>query len=173
MGSEVLLSGAVKIYSGRRGRNAGRGWRPVTTSIWTLLGEEYYTEDGVRITHSETIEKEMILASTLGQAPKRTAEAHTLAVNLMDAKIETKAILSGNAVTTVVATSSQIGTVQVALKRGHYVKEYALMMRGTAPYVLDDPEDENALSYYLPQVYVMSVGEYIKHKRAEVLACRV
>ena len=73
----------------------------------------------MRITHSETIEKEMILASTLGQAPKRTAEAHTLAVNLMDAKIETKAILSGNAVTTVVATSSQIGTVQVALKRGH------------------------------------------------------
>ena len=38
MGSEVLLSGAVKIYLGDVGATPDEVGDPVTTSIWTLLG---------------------------------------------------------------------------------------------------------------------------------------
>lgn len=119
---------------------------------WTLIGtsgDENYSEDGVTVTHSQTIEQARPAGSTGPRKAWRTGEDLTIALVLWDITPEQyAAALNGNEVTTTAAGSGTAGTKKIGLSRGHEVTCYALLARGTSP-----EGDGFAAQYEVPRCY--------------------
>ena len=168
MGTEKILSGPITIYSGAVAATAPDVDETPSTSIWTLLGEEFYDEDGVSVSFSETIEMEMILKSTMGQKAFRTAEEKSLTVNIKDMTVETLSrIMNNNAITDTAAASGVPGTKAMNLQRGLTVTELGLLLRGFSPY--DTGGNNWGMQFWVPRCYVSELGEFTFTKTATIL----
>jgi hypothetical protein len=105
---------------------------------WTLvgtLGSREYAEDGVTITHEETVEDFRGLGSTGILKSFRTEEGHMLSFSLVDLTLEQyRQRLNFNVVSQVAASAGVAGYRSVALYKGLEVVERALLIRGVSPY---------------------------------------
>lgn len=119
---------------------------------WTLLGTNdtrSQDEDGVTLTHEQTVNEIRAAGSTGPLKAARTEEGLVIAFNLMDLTLEAYSYaLNGNEVTETAPGAGTAGTVEIGLSRGFLVREFALMLRGPSAY------DEALLAQYeVPRAY--------------------
>jgi hypothetical protein len=109
----------------------GGSWTKVGTS-----GDLNYTEDGVTITHSQSVELWRALGSAGPRKAFRGEEELRIAMVLADVTLEQYAhALNYNAVTTVAAGVGTAGYKKLGLSRGLDVVQRALLVRGSgSPY---------------------------------------
>lgn len=103
-------------------------------AAWVQVGEsgdENYTDDGVTVDLSQTIETFIGAGGTLPKKAWRTEESVDLGVNLADMRLEQLAfVLNDNTVT----EDATDGFRSIPLLRGVDVTEYALLARGVSAY---------------------------------------
>lgn len=105
-------------------------WKLVGTS-----GDENYSEDGVTIQHSQTINKVRTAGTVGARKAMRDSEDMMISLTLYDMSLEQYALaLNGNAVETTAAGIGTAGFKTLGLSRGEEVTVYALLARGPSPY---------------------------------------
>lgn len=110
----------------------GVSWTKVGTS-----GDLNYGEDGVTITHNQTVEMWRALGSTGPRKALRTEEELHVSLVLHDLTLEQYALaMNNNTVTTTAAGTGTPGTKKIGLSRGLTVPQRALLIRGVggSPY---------------------------------------
>jgi len=135
---------------------------PVTTTFpyaddapagdWKLFGtngKDNYSEDGVTITHEQTINQIRTLGSTGPKKVSRPSENLTMALILQDLSAEQYGkVLNGVTVTDVAAASGTPGTKDILFRMGLAVTTFALLCKGASPY-----GDGWSMQYQVPIVY--------------------
>ena len=126
----------------------GAGWTKLGTS-----GTRSMSEDGVKITHSQKIERDnfRMLGSTGPRKAVRTSEDLTIEFTLVDVSLEMYA--EALAVGAYEDTSEDVikedgANKEMGLYRGIDVKEVALLVRGPSPYV-----DGQYMQFEVPRVF--------------------
>lgn len=109
------------------------------TSDWTKVGTSgdlNYTEDGVTITHSQSVELWRALGSTGPRKAFRGEEELRIALTLADLTLEQYAnAMNYNTVTTTPQAMGAAGYKSLGLSRGLAVAQRALLIRGNgSPY---------------------------------------
>lgn len=119
---------------------------------WTLLGTNgkfNYSEDGVVITHGQTISAHRTLGSTGPVKAARTEEELMIAFTLEDVSMEQYAkVLNGVSVSTTAAGAGTPGYKDITLRQGLNVNTYAMLIKGPSPY-----GDSWHLQFQIPRVF--------------------
>lgn len=123
-------------------------------------GDKNYSEDGVTVAHSQSIEQARP-AGTVGPVKAwRTEEDLMISLTLWDITLEQYATaLNAAAVTTTAAGEGTAGFKKLGLSQGQEVATYALLARGISPY-----GDSYAAQYEVPRCYQSGNAEpaYLK-----------
>jgi hypothetical protein len=123
-------------------------------ATWKLLGKNgtrSQTEDGVTVSHEQTLQAFRTNGSTGAVKVTRPEEAQTVTMALEDLTIETYAQILGNAFSQQEAAAGVAGVRSVNLHRGMTVKTMSLLIRGPSPYL----DGQNA-QYQIPRCYESS-----------------
>lgn len=124
----------------------------VPSTPWVLVGtsgDRSQNEEGVTVTHNQTLNKVRTGGSTGAVKAFRTEEDLMFRLTLLDVSLEQyRLALNNNALTTVAAGSGTIGTKTVGLSRGRNVTTYALLVRGVSPY-----GNGFTMQYQVPRCY--------------------
>ncbi len=114
---------------------------------WQLIGksgDRNYSEDGVTVSHSQTVELIRTLGSTGPRKASRTEEILSIAFTLFDMTLEQyRLAINLNAVAVTAAGGGTAGFKTLQLYRGVSVATHALLLRGTA-----SPEGDGWNSQY-------------------------
>lgn len=114
-----------------------------------LSGKKSYSDDGVSVAHSQSINKIRGAGSVGGRKALRTEEDMGITVTLWDNTLEAYALaLSGEAPTTTAAGVGTAGFKEIGLSRGEEVKQFALLARGKSAY-----DEAMAAQYEVPRCY--------------------
>jgi len=133
----------------------GGGWTKVGTN-----GNKNISEDGVTVSHEESIEEFRMLGATGPIKASRTSEGLSVSFMLHDITLEQyRAALGFNALTTVAAASGTAGYKWAGLAKALDVAERAVLIRGPSPY-----GDSWNLQYQVPRAYVRSEAEVVYQK---------
>jgi hypothetical protein len=139
---------------------------------WALLGTNgtrSQDEDGLTLTHGQTVNDVRAAGSTGPIKAFRAEEELVIAFNLMDLTLETYAmVLNGATVADVAPGAGALGTRTIGLSRGFGVEEFAMLMRlADGPYGPDLPAQ-----YEVPRVYesASAAPQFTKGQPA-ILAC--
>lgn len=121
---------------------------------WTKLGtsgSDNYNEDGVTVTHEQTIEAFRALGTTGNRKAWRTEEAVMVEFTVHDLTAEQyKKALNDASITTTAAGSGIPGHKSIPMLQGHNVSLYALLLRteSQSPY-----GDSMNAQYWVPVCY--------------------
>jgi hypothetical protein len=119
---------------------------------WSLLGtsgNKSYEDEGVSVSHEQTIVEKRTAGCTGPIKAVRTEEGLKIHVVLADVTVETYAkVLNGLTLTDTAAASGEPGFRVINLRQGPTVAAFSLLVRGASPY----GEDWNA-QYEIPKVY--------------------
>lgn len=130
---------------------------------WELLGTSgnlNYSDDGVTITHEQTIEQFRPLGSTGPIKAARTEEGLLIGLTLWDVTMEQyRRVLNDNAVTQTPANTGVPGTREVNIYRGLSVATMALLIRGPSPY-----DESFNMQYEVPRVFENASPEVVYQK---------
>lgn len=122
------------------------------TGTWKLLGtagKKNYSEDGVTVTHEQTLEPHRTAGSTGPVKVARTEEGLTFEGVLEDLSLEEYAkVLNDVTVADVAAASGTPGYRSIPLRQGLDVAEFAMLVRFPSPY-----GDGFTAQYQVPRVY--------------------
>ncbi len=122
---------------------------------WALVGtsgDKNYSEDGVTLTHEQSIELIMVAGSTGPIKAVRTSEGLTVGVTIFDLTLEEYTRVINNVTPTDVSAGGGFpGTRAIQLRRGSSVVEFALLAKGleSSPELVATP-----LQYELPRMFV-------------------
>lgn len=132
-------------------------WVQVGTS-----GDRSQNEEGVTVTHNQTLNKVRTGGSTGAVKVFRPEEDLMFRLTLLDVSLEQyKLALNANALTTVAAGAGTIGTKTIGLSRGKSVATYALLVRGVSPY-----DDGFNMQYQVPRCY-QSANPAIAYRKGQ------
>jgi hypothetical protein len=116
---------------------------------WGTSGDKNYTDDGVAISHGETVNTFTPAGGTMPRKAWRTDETLTISFTIADLSPEQYAMALDNAaITTVAATGSVAGTKSFELMRGVEVGMAACLVRGISPV-----DETLTAQYKIPAVY--------------------
>lgn len=122
------------------------------TGNWELFGTngiKNYSEDGVTVTHEQTLEPHRTVGSTGPVKVKRTEESLLIDFVLEDLSLEQYAkVLNNVVVTDTAAGSGTPGHRDITLRQGPAVAEFAVLVRGPSPYA-----DGMIAQYQVPRAY--------------------
>lgn len=122
------------------------------TGAWRLLGtagKKNYSEDGITVTHEQSLEPHRTAGSTGPVKVSRTEENLTIEGVLEDLSLEEYAkVLNGVTVADVAAATGTPGYRSIPLRQGIEVAEFACLVRFPSPY-----GDGFAAQYQIPRVY--------------------
>ena len=134
---------------------------PATT--WAKIGtsgELNYFDDGVTVSHVQTVEKFRALGDSGSRKVFRTEEDLMIRVTLADVTLEQYAhALNRNSVTTTPASSGVAGHKKIGLSRGFAVATVALLVRGPSPY-----GDSFNMQYEVPRAAQSGAPEVVYRK---------
>ena len=115
------------------------------------LGIEDFSEDGVTLTHEQSVNEFMGAGSTIPRKASRVSENMTVSLKLVDLTLEQyKHALNENAITTTAAAAGTPAKKEINLYQGVDVSTLALLVRNHSPYSGDSG---SFLQYQLPCVY--------------------
>lgn len=124
----------------------------VTPPGWTLLGvngTRSQSDDGVTVTHDQTVNEFRAAGSTGPMKAFRTEESLTVAGSLADLTVEAYSNAMNQAtITTVAAAAGVAGEKSIGLSRGFLVVEFAVLIRGVSPY-----DEDMVAQYEVPRAY--------------------
>lgn len=132
-------------------------WTKVGTS-----GDLNYSEDGVTVTHSQSVELWRALGSTGPRKAFRGEEELRIALTLVDVSLEQyKNALNYNTVTDTAASAGEPGYRKIGLSRGLAVNQRALLIRGGdgSPY-----GDSFTMQYEIPIAVEAGEPEVVYNK---------
>lgn len=119
---------------------------------WALLGtngKDNISEDGVTITHEQTLNQIRVLGSTGPKKVQRTQENLTISLVLHDLTAEQYAkALNNVSVSDIAAGSGTPGHRDITLRQGLDVSTFALLVKGASPY-----GDSWNMQYQVPIAY--------------------
>lgn len=102
--------------------------------LWFLLGtsgNKNYDEDGIQVTHEQTIEEFRPVGLTAARKAFRTEESLVVAFNIVDVSAAMYAkVLNDATVTDTAAGAGVGGNLNFELLQGLAVRHYAMVMRG-------------------------------------------
>lgn len=120
------------------------GWVQIGTN-----GTRSESDDGVTVTHSQTLTKVRPGGATGPVKVFRSEEDLMIKLTLWDLTLEQYLYtLNSNTLTTTAAATGTAGFKKLGLSRGTSVKEYALLARGASPY-----DEAMTAQYQVPRVY--------------------
>jgi len=147
---EIIVS-PFQIYLGPVGE-AFSLLDDVPAGNWNLLGtsgKKNYAEDGVTVSHPQTINKIRTLGSTGAVKVTRPEEDLTIEMILVDCSLEHYAtILNNVAVNDIAAGVGTPGYREITLRQGPDVATFAMICKGVSPY-----GDGWYMQYQIPIVY--------------------
>ena len=137
-GQEIIVS-PFKVYLGDIGAAYPDVDGDPPPAVWGLLGDggdKSEGEDGLVITHNQTIDKHMTGGRTGAVKATRSAEDLMLSFDLVDMTLEVYAkALNNAAITDIAAGQGVAGVKSIGLHQGLEVAEFALLIRGdVSPY---------------------------------------
>lgn len=139
---------------------------------WELLGTNgaaNYNEEGITVTHEQTLEFFRGLRGTGPVKAFRTAEGLMLGFTLHDLTLEEYAkVLNDVTVTDVPAAGGNAGYRHMPMHQGPSVSQFALLCRGASPY----NDDTMSMQYEVPKA-VQSANPAPVHRKGTPagLAC--
>lgn len=111
------------------------------SASWTKVGTSgplNYSDEGVTVEHSQSIELWRALGDSGARKAFRTEEDQKFRLTLVDLTLEQyKLALNNNTITTTAASSGVPGTKKIGLSRGQTLHTVALLVRGPSPYMED------------------------------------
>lgn len=143
---------------------------------WVMLGtsgDKNYDEDGVTVTHEQTIEEFTPVGLSAARKAFRTAESLVIAFNLVDVSPAQYAkVLNGQTVTDTAAGVSIAGNLNFPLLQGLSVSTFALLLRGNESASAVAGTDNFKTQYEVPVVY-QNANPEPTYKKGEpaMLAC--
>lgn len=153
MSKLVLVNGPLELWSAPVGEAfpaidaapAGN-WAKIGTS-----GDKNYTEDGVSVSPSQTVEAWRSLGGTFSRKAFRTEEDLIVTVTMADLSLsQVRRALNENAITSTAAGVGVAGHDEINLNRGPTVNTIALLVRGTG----NSPQfDGGNVQFELDEVY--------------------
>jgi hypothetical protein len=158
MGSEPysLLVGVGRLYIADA--NTAKPALDAAPGVaWRELGE---TDDGVKISKTQSIEAFSSDQRTGKVKATRTEEGITIEANLQESTLENLADVVGGTVTDVPAASGTIGKRSMGMHSGATVAEYAFLFRGDSPY------GDYPAQYWVPRGYMDDDTE-IEYKKGD------
>ena len=124
----------------------------VPAGNWAKLGTNgmfNLSEDGITVTHEQTISKKRTLGSTGVTKVNRSEENLMIAMVLNDLSMEQYAkILNNVSVNDVAPGAATAGYREITMRQGRDVSTFALLCRGASPY-----GDSFNMQYQVPIVY--------------------
>jgi hypothetical protein len=112
-------------------------------------GTRSESDDGVTVTHSQTLTKVRPGGATGPVKAFRSEEDLMIKLVLWDLTLEQYMLaLNSNTLTTTAAATGTAGFKKLGLSRGTSVKEYALLARGVSPY-----DEAMTAQYQVPRCY--------------------
>lgn len=119
---------------------------------WALLGtngKSNYSEDGVTVTHGQTINAHRTLGSLGPVKSARTEEELMVGLVLEDVSMEQYAkVLNDVAVTDTPAASGVAGIREITMRQGEQPAVFALLVKGQGPYGEGWP-----MQFYIPRCF--------------------
>lgn len=110
----------------------------VPNQNWTLLGkagDKNISEDGVTVSHPQSVEALRAAGSTGPRKIVRTEEDLMVSFTLLDLTLEMyRRLLNDNGLTEIAAASGVAGSRKLAIQRGRIVRQFALLAEGPSPY---------------------------------------
>lgn len=137
---------------------------------WSLLGksgDKNYDEEGVTITHEQTIEEFRPVGLAAPRKSFRTEESLVISFNLVDVSAAQYAKVLNDA--TVTDTASGVGTaghLSFPLEMGFRVKQLAMLIRGHESPDATAPTDDFNVQYEVPIVYQNASPE-VQYQKGE------
>ena len=112
---------------------------PLPPADWEAMDREYFTEDGFTLSHSESIEDEMVLNETVAIDDYRVSEEWMLGFSTKDYQASAlQKVLNGNTETLEPATTMGVGYTRIPLRKGPAVVKQAICVTiDDSPYRID------------------------------------
>ena len=156
-GTDKLLAGPVHLYIAAVGTPlVDAALTGIPGSPWTLLGNGWHDDDGVKVAAPQEIEDVYVQNELLPIDAFRKRATLMIEAMLQDMQADAFAwAYHGDSaqVTTRAASATEIGKVEVPLERGFEIHKFALLCKGRAPYA-----DGEGMVFYFPRGYAS--GDY-------------
>ena len=103
---------------------------PLPAADWTAMDKEYFSEDGFTLSHSESIEDEMVLNETNAIDDYRVSEEWMLSFSTKDYQASAlQKVLNDNDEELTPAASGTVGYTRIPLRKGPAVFKQAICVR--------------------------------------------
>ena len=146
--SAVLLRGAVNLYQAPLQTITATTIAPTVpvdippldaappSATWDVIAEDLISDDGVTLSHTETIEDEMVLNETVAIDDYRTAEQWMMNLSVKSWQAEVLQLaMNANAATTTAPTVNTVGYIRIPMRKGPSVHKQTILARiNDAPY---------------------------------------
>lgn len=154
-----ILAGPIKIYRAAVGTAEPVPPSASPPSPWSLISDNtQYSKDGLNVAMTDERDEIEVMNKLYPVKEYRTSARKKFEVKLKDMKIETLALLLGNAVAETAPTKSAKGYRRVSNEMGFILPEHALLVVGHSPY--DDEEGNYGLNYWAPRCTFKGPGAF-------------
>ena len=130
--ADKTLRGAIEFYTAAGGVVVGVAPNvDLPAADWTAMDKAYFTEDGFTLSHSESIEDEMVLNETVAIDDYRVSEEWMLSFSTKDyqASALQKVLNNNDLDVTGVPTGTAVGYTRIGLRKGPAVAKQAICAR--------------------------------------------
>ena len=161
-----ILAGPIKLYHAPVGEAEPLPPSDAPGGPWTLIADNslnpnadpQVSKDGLNVAITDERDEIEVMNSLYPVKEYRTSARKKFEVKLKDMRLETLALLIGNAVVDTAAVTGVKGYRRLSSEMSFIVPEYALLVVGYAPYEVD--EDDYGLNYWEPRVTFKGPGAY-------------
>ena len=129
--ADKTLRGEIDFYTAAGGVVVGVAPNEdLPTGDWTAMDREYFTEDGFTLSHSESIEDEMVLNETVAIDDYRVSEEWMLSFSTKDYQAPAlQKVITGEPHILEAAASGTVGYTRIPLRKGPAVVKQAICAR--------------------------------------------
>ena len=129
--ADKTLRGAIDFYTADAATEVEVAPNePLPAADWTAMDKKYFSEDGFTLSHSESIEDEMVLNETNAIDDYRVSEEWMLSFSTKDYQASAlQKVLNDNPLSMTAAASGTVGYTRIPLRKGPAVFKQAICAR--------------------------------------------
>ena len=160
--ADKTLRGEIDFYTAAGGVQVMVAPNVDLPAGWTAMDREYFTEDGFTLSHSESIEDEMVLNETVAIDDYRVSEEWMLSFSTKDYQATAlQKVLNDNDEDLTPAASGTVGYTRIPLRKGPAVAKQAICVRiDDSPYrVVPTPPATTLLGSIRTQISFINASQ--------------